>query len=65
MGSGEMGVGEGPATAGSFHSIGPGGIPLKKRVMPKKSPGKLSMKKNWKQSFKKFSIRKASNKHGS
>ena len=30
------------------------GIPLKKRVMPKPSPKKLTMRKNWKASFEKF-----------
>ena len=54
MGQGETGVGESPATAGSFHSIGPGGIPLRKKVMPKKDPSKLAYNKNWKKSLNKF-----------
>lgn len=52
---GGTGVGESPATAGSFHSIGPGGIPMKKKVMPKKSPKKLRFKKGWEKSFGKYS----------
>jgi len=53
MGGGEMGVGESPAMPGSFHGIG-SGLPLKKKVMPKKSPKKLAENKQWKKSFNKF-----------
>ena len=53
MGGGEMGVGESPASPGSFHGIS-GGLPLKKKVMPKKSPAKLQANKKWKASFSKF-----------
>ena len=48
-----MGVGESPAMPGSFHGIG-SGLPLKKKVMPKKSPKKLAENKQWKKSFNKF-----------
>jgi hypothetical protein len=65
MGSGELGVSEAPATAGSFHSIGPGGLPLKKKVMPKASPKKLSANKNWKKSFSKFGSKISGGKRGS
>lgn len=43
-------VGESPA----FHAIGPGGIPMKKKVWPKASPKKLKENKGWKKSFNKF-----------
>lgn len=54
MGTGETGIGEAP----SFHSIGPGGIPLKKKMFPKSSPKKLSFNKNWAKSFNKFASKK-------
>jgi len=50
-------VGESPATGGSFHGIGPGGIAMKKKVMPKASPKKLTEKKGWKKSFEKYAGR--------
>jgi hypothetical protein len=51
MGAGETGVSESPG----IRPIGPGGIPMKKKVMPKKSPKKLKLNKNWHESFGKFS----------
>ena len=47
-------VGESPATGGSFRGIGPGGIAIKKKVMPKSNPKKLTEKKGWKKSFNIF-----------
>lgn len=65
MGGGEAagvtGVGESPA----FHAIGPGGIQLKKKVMPKRAPKKLTVKKHWKASFQKFATKISGNKRGS
>jgi hypothetical protein len=58
MGGGEAagvgGIGESPATMGQFHGIPPGGLTLKRKLAPKKSPKKLSVNKNWKKSFAKF-----------
>jgi len=53
MGQGEMGVGESPA--GSPRGMGPGGLVLRKKLIPKKSPVKLVAKKGWKKSFGKYS----------
>jgi len=50
MGGSESGVGESP----SFHPI-IGGIPIKKKIMPKKQPKNLTMKKGWEKSFGKLS----------
>ena len=65
MGQGELGMGESPAMPGSFHALGPGGLPLKKKLAPKSEPKKLTMKKNWKGSFSKFQTRMAGGKRGS
>ena len=46
-----------PATPGTFHGFS-GGLPLKKKVMPKKSPSKLSVVKTWKATFNKFNTKK-------
>jgi hypothetical protein len=48
---GQGSIGESPATRG----IGPGGIPMRKKVMPKKSKKIGGMKKGWEKSFGKFS----------
>ena len=64
MDGGETGVGESPATIGGFHSIGPGGIPMKKKVYPKASPKKLTEKKTWKKSFNKFASKKFGGQRG-
>jgi hypothetical protein len=59
MGGEESGaVGESP----SFHAIGPGGIPIKKKVGPKASPKKLTEKKGWKKSFEKYAGRSGGKK---
>ena len=51
------GVGEAPGMAPSIRGIGPGGLPMKKKVMPKASPKKLTAKKGWAKSFQKFAGR--------
>jgi len=65
MGIGETGIGESPAIPGSFHGMPPGGLTLKKKVWPKTSPKKLTVKKNWKTSFNKFNSRKGVGARGS
>lgn len=64
MGQGELGMGESPAMPGSFHALGPGGIPLKKKLAPKSDPKKLTMNKQWKKSFNKFATKMFSGKRG-
>lgn len=54
MGYEGTGVGEAPASGPSTRGIGPGGIPMKKKVWPKASPRKLKENKGWKKSFNKF-----------
>ena len=39
-----------PASAGA-RGIGPGGLPMKKKLMPKASPKKLKENVGWKKSF--------------
>jgi hypothetical protein len=55
MGEPGAATGEGPNMGPSVRGLGMGGIPMKKKVMPKASPKKLAEKTNWKSSFKKFS----------
>ncbi len=55
MDGGMGGVGEAPATAGSFHGIPPGELTLKRKLKPKTSPKKLKENKGSKKSFEKFS----------
>jgi hypothetical protein len=52
MGQGETGIGESPA--GAPRVMGPGGLNLKRKLVPNKSRLKLTVKKNWKKSFSKF-----------
>ena len=55
-----QGIGGGMGTGGGSpvtRAIGPGGFPMRKKVMPKKSPKKLSVNKNWKRSFNKFATK--------
>ena len=54
MGGGETGVGESPAGSPTFHGIGPGGLPMKKKVWPKAAPKKLKQNKEWQKSFNKY-----------
>ena len=44
------GLGEAPNVSPS-RSIGKGGLPMRKKVMPKREPAKLKEKVGWKKSF--------------
>jgi hypothetical protein len=66
MGGGEAagvaGIGESPSMGPLIRGMGPGGLPMKKKVMPKKSPKRLAENKHWKKSFSKFGSKIAGGK---
>lgn len=54
---GPLGYGATGQTSPAMKGIGPGGIPIRKKVKPKSKIGKLKENTNWKKSFAKFSTK--------